>query len=46
MRIEDDFVMEISEVYQPKTHSGIGHAMSLNGIPDPSMTKTIILDVI
>jgi len=44
MRIEDDFVMEIS-VYQPKTHSGIGHAMSLNGIPDPSMTKTIILDV-
>jgi hypothetical protein len=37
--------MEISEVYQPKTHSGIDHVMSLNGILDPSMTKTIILDV-
>lgn len=39
MRIEENCVMEILEVYQPKTHSGIGHAMSLNGIPDPSITK-------
>lgn len=45
MMIEKKCVMEILEVYQPKTHSGIGHAMSLNGIRDPSITKIIILDM-
>ena len=39
MRIEGDHAMEIRNVYQPKTHSGKGHAMSLNGIPDPCTPK-------
>jgi hypothetical protein len=43
MRIKEDFATEIPEVYQPKIHSGIGHATSLNDIPDPTTTKVIVL---
>lgn len=42
MRIKENFATDIPEVYQPKTHSGIGHATNLNDIPDPSITKVVI----
>jgi hypothetical protein len=35
--------MEILAVYQPKTRSGIGHAMSSSDIQDPIITRIITL---
>ena len=32
--------MEITEVYQPKTQSGIGHVMSSSDTPDPISSKS------
>jgi hypothetical protein len=43
MKIED-FEMENSEVYKPRTQSGTDHVTSLSDIPGPRITKTMILD--
>jgi hypothetical protein len=44
MKIEEDFAMEISTVYKPRTQSGIDHVMSSSDIRGPRIAKTVILD--
>ena len=43
IQLSNDSVMEILVVYQPKTQSGIGHAMSSSDTRDPIVTRITTL---